>query len=172
MSAFYALLRVLLIPRPLKVYTGTYRQQSPWLVVDAATRSCAIIHRPTTRSGPDGSWVMPSCNNTTLRPRWRALTVFGDILEYIIQTESHSELDDITHKFFGTYKAHGPERYDEASEQSLIDIFAALENYIPPNMVAVVPPQDAHIQALEEMRKEANHTLQCLREMRNQLNSS
>jgi hypothetical protein len=93
-------------------------------------------------------------------------------LEYIIQTESKSELDDITHNFFGTYKAHGPGLYEESSQQSLIDFFATLENYIPPNMVAVVPPQDPHIQALGEVRKEENHTLQCLREMRNKLNSS
>jgi hypothetical protein len=146
-------------------YAGTYRGLDAWLVVDSATRKCAIIYRPGYQIW--SGWILSLAQFTyATTPPYAlgggALTVFGDILENIIKTESHNELDKLTNKFLDTYKVHGTERYDEASEKSLIDFFAVLDNYIPPNMVAVVTPQASHIQSLDEVKRRANHTLAVL----------
>ncbi|KAJ5966761.1 hypothetical protein N7501_003009 [Penicillium viridicatum] len=147
------------------VYAGTYRGQDAWLVVDSATRKCAIIYRPGYQIWSGWTLSLVQFTYATTPPYalgGGALTVFGDILENIIKTESHNELDKLTNTFLDTYKVHGTERYDEASEKSLIDFFAVLDNYIPPNMVAVVTPQASHIQSLDEVKRRANHTLAVL----------
>jgi hypothetical protein len=136
-----------------------------WLVVDLTTSNCAIINRPSYQICSGWTLSAAQFEHATTPPYslgGGALTVFGDILESIVQTKSHDELDKLTNNFFDTYKAHGTQRYDEESEKSLIDFFAALDNYIPPNMVPVVPPQAAHIQALDEVKKRANLTLAVL----------
>ncbi|EAW17300.1 uncharacterized protein NFIA_072140 [Aspergillus fischeri NRRL 181] len=149
-----------------KVYAGTYRKGDAWLVVNLTTHQCAIVHRDASYAIWSG-WILSDAQFVyATTPPYAlgggALTVFGDILESIIQTGSHNELDELTNKFFETYKAHGTERYDEASEKTLSNFFAALDNYIPPNMAAVISPQASHIHSLDEVTTRANRTLAVL----------
>lgn len=91
-----------------------------------------------------------------------ASLIFGNILEFITKAETHDTLDLLANQFFEAYKAHGDERFSPETEGTLMDFFGDLDNYLPPNMVAVVTPHAGHIHALDEVKKRANHTLAVL----------
>ena len=130
-----------------------------------ATRNCAIIYRPGYQIWSGWTLSVAQSQYATNPPYslgGGAIAVFGNILEAITRTESHTALSELTSSFFDAYRAHGTDRYDEASENTLIDFFAALDNYIPPEMALIMPAQSGHIQALDEVKERARRTLAVL----------
>lgn len=149
---------------------GTYHRRDAWLVVDLNTHLCAIVYRPGYEIWSGWRLSDAQFQHATTLPYslgGGALAVFGDILESIIQVESHEELDELVNKYMDIYKAHGSERFNEASERSLSDCFAVLDNYIPPHMAEGMTLQPNHIQSLDVAKEKVNRSLAVLEKNEN-----
>ncbi|KAM3064906.1 hypothetical protein ACMFMG_011268 [Clarireedia jacksonii] len=147
------------------VHAGTYRQNPAWLVIEQnAPYKCAIIYRPGYQIW-SGWNLSPAQFNHANNPPYAlgggALVIFGDILEEILVAKDHESVDRLAQKFLDTYKEHASERYPEGSEKTLMDLFAVMDNYAPPDMAEQMSGS-GQISDLDEVKKFAQKTLAIL----------
>ncbi|CAG8594116.1 5571_t:CDS:1 [Diversispora eburnea] len=152
------------------VYSGTYKNQDAYLIVDSVSHNCVIIYRGGDKDYQLWSgWKLSDAqyNHVTHPPfklRAVVLTVYEDILDEIANSEV--ERDDLLNRFLEVYlddkNSYGDEVYNQ-----IADFFELAEGYIPLSFEGrdEVKPEDNYELDYEKIKKKAKDILGVLEKL-------
>jgi hypothetical protein len=130
-----------------------------------APHKCAIIHRVSLDIWSGWNLSAPQfqyANNPPYSLGGGALLAFGNILEEILVAQDHKTLDKLAQKFIDVYKSvSAGGRYDEASEKTLMDLFAVMDDYAPPDLASKISGSSI-TSDINEIKQKAQRTLSIL----------
>ncbi|KAF0420906.1 colicin d/e5 nuclease [Gigaspora margarita] len=146
------------------VYSGTYKNQDVYFVLDSVPHNCVIIYR-----GGDedyqlwSGWKLSDTQyNHVTQPPFKlhavVLTVYEDILNEIANSEV--ERDDLLKLFLKVY-LNDKNRYSNEVYNQIADFFGLAESYIPLSFEDrdEVQPEDNYELDFEKIKKKAKDIL-------------
>lgn len=143
---------------------GTYRAEGAYLLVQHVTHLCLIIHR----GGPSdyqvwSGWTLSAAQyDYVINPPHRlgggALVIFGHILEKFV---NEGPTNPIIAEFNSIYKSNQM-RFSQIEEESLMDFFGLVDNYLTPSSVLYNNPGKYHVLEENVVKEHAQKTLAAL----------